>query len=113
MSAAHSGFTSRLRKIDKRNRRLAEGWKPRLNRNGLITLEPARRVRLPLFTPLFVLAGFFVFKGYLLAALGAPAYAEKIALLGAGTFVERAGAWTMQVDPLTGWVAQLLAPAVG
>lgn len=76
--------------------------------SGLVTIQPARRIRLPQLTLFSVLCGFFVFKGYLVAALGDAVYSEKIALLDAGTVVEKAGAFVMQADPLTGLLADLI-----
>lgn len=78
-----------------------------MDRSGLITIQPTTRVRLPQLTLLSVLCGFFVFKGCLLAALGDSVYAEKLALLDAGTVVERIGAFAMQSDPLTTLIASL------
>ena len=47
----------------------------------------------------------FVFKATMYALLGAATYADRVAQLSAGTFVERACAWVMAADPATIWVA--------
>ncbi|GAA3868673.1 hypothetical protein GCM10022404_18480 [Celeribacter arenosi] len=47
----------------------------------------------------------FVFKATMFALLGAATYADRVAKLAAGSFVERACAWVMTADPATIWVA--------
>lgn len=43
----------------------------------------------------------FTLKASLHVAIGGAVYDEKIALMLAGTDIDRAGAWVMQADPLT------------
>lgn len=112
-SVVNAEFGARLRRIEKTNRRLARGWKPRMDRSGLVTLVPTHRFRVPRISLFVVLVGFFVFKGYLLTALGTAAYDAKLALLGEGTVVERAGAWVMQPDPVSLRVGEALAALLG
>ncbi|WP_208348825.1 hypothetical protein [Pseudaestuariivita rosea] len=59
---------------------------------------------------MLLIVAFFVFKGLMLAHLGVADYENQIVLLQQGTSVEQAGAWAMQVDPLTQWLAAQIGP---
>ena len=50
------------------------------------------------------------FKAFLLAGLGEDAYGERLAALEAGESYEVAGAWIMQVEPVTATLAGIIAP---
>lgn len=104
-------FDKRLRRIERRNRRLSHGAVPYIDSTGLVSYRPRRSgLRLPL-RGLFLLAlGFIVFKGLVLAHLGPDLYDERVEALRMGTVIERGGAWAMQVDPASAWVAAQIWP---
>ena len=49
-----------------------------------------------------------LFKGFLHAQLGAQSYQDRIEALAAGTVIEQAGAWVLQVDPVTQKIAEVM-----
>lgn len=109
MSIAHGNFDKRLRRIVKAHTRMANGVTYKVDGNGLIQPQPR------LYNPKFPLRGLimmvgaaFLFKGYIFATLGQTTYDERVAELGAGTLIEKAGAWMMQADPATIAVAEVL-----
>ena len=111
MSESFAGFEARLKKIDRKRSRLAQGYKGTIGRDGLIVFRPARRQRgIPLRAIVLLVVGFFVFKGMVLAHTGAATYGERIDALKSGTMVEQAGAFLMQSDPVTMGIAQYLRP---
>jgi hypothetical protein len=108
---AHIEFDKRLRRIQRRNRRLSRGAVPYIDSTGLVTFRPRRQgLRLPLRGLLLLVVGFIAFKGLVLAHLGTDLYQDRLALLRAGTVIEQGGAWAMQIDPATEWVAGQLWP---
>ncbi len=109
MSNAFSGFETRLKKIDRNHTRLARGYKSRVSRDGLIVFKPVRRQRgIPLRAIVFLVVGFFVFKGVVMAHIGGAIYEQRVAALQNGTMVEKAGAFAMQPDPISIGIAQKL-----
>jgi hypothetical protein len=103
-------FDKRLRRIDRKRRKLARGYVTYVDKNGLVNYRPRRGFRLPLKGVLLFVLGFFGFKGVVLTNLGPDTYSERVQALGEGTVVEQAGAWLMQADPLTQFIAQTLWP---
>ncbi len=111
MSDAYSGFDSRLRKIDRKRARLANGYKSKVSKDGLIVFKPKRRqAGFPLRALVLLIIGFFVFKGMIMAHIGTSLYEQRVAALMEGTLVEQAGAYVMQTDPVTERIAQKLRP---
>lgn len=100
-------FDRRLRRIERKHRRMSNGRVAVVDDNGLITYRARRRApRLPL-RGLFLLAmGLLAFKGLVLTHLGAETYDLRIEALKSGTVVEQAGAWLMQADPVTVWISE-------
>lgn len=100
-------FDKRLRRIDKRHKKLAKGYVHTIGHDGLIMSTPRRRVerRFPLRGLLLVAIGVFAFKGFLYAQLGGATYTQRVDKLAAGTPVEQIGAYMMQAEPATLWVA--------
>lgn len=106
MTAAIANFEKRLNKIDKKHRRLVEkGGKPKMDETGLVSMQPRSDFRLSLRPLVYVLFGFLLFKGFLLASLGPAGYAERVGVLQDGTVVEQVGAVIMQVDIVTERIA--------
>lgn len=99
-------FDRRIRRLLRKHDRLAQGVVHRVGPDGLITAHPRRRMPLPpLRAIVMILAAAFVFKAYLLYALGAATYDERLAVLETGNLFEQAGAVVMTPDPATEWMA--------
>ncbi|EBA18503.1 hypothetical protein RSK20926_12309 [Roseobacter sp. SK209-2-6] len=111
MSVQHQEFRGRVSKLQGKHRAMASGYSARVQKDGLIVVEP-RRIRSRFsgrFVVLFLVA-FLGFKAFLMAALGLDSYEERVARLATGTGVERAGAFVMQVDPISRWGAEKIGP---
>ncbi len=100
-------FEKRARRIERRHRRLSAGYRTVITRNGLIEARPLRRtgLRFPWKGVILALVALMGFKVFLYTQLGALTYNDRVGRLEAGTAVEQAGAWVMQADPLTLWLA--------
>ncbi|MHA7876774.1 MAG: hypothetical protein ACX938_15260 [Roseivivax sp.] len=80
-----------------------------MNSNGLFEHKPARRGRRwPLKLGLFLIVLGLGAKVGLVSALGTEAYAAHVEALETGNATERAGAFLMQIDPLTARAAEML-----
>ncbi|OUS22321.1 hypothetical protein DI396_08115 [Litorivita pollutaquae] len=111
MADSFADFDTRLRKIDRTQRKMQGGYTTHVGRDGLIVVRPRRSgVRLPLKGMMILALGFFGFKGALLAHLGPQTYADKVAVLELGSPVEQFGAWAMVSDPATQVIARTLSP---
>lgn len=111
LSESHADFAKRLKVLDRKHEAMNRGYTTRVRDDGLIVIKPRRRG--PTISPRIVLSGvfcFFAFKAFMLSAIGPEGYGERVALLQAGTPVEQAGAWAMQADPLTQFMAETLGP---
>ncbi len=110
MASAQVPFNKRLNRIVRKHQRMQYGVSYKIDPSGMIVARPRLyNPKFPLRGLLLVLATAFVLKGYMLASLGAGVYDEKVALLEQGTTVEKIGAWVMQSDPATQFVAARLA----
>ncbi|WP_095588293.1 hypothetical protein [Actibacterium ureilyticum] len=69
-------------------------------------VKPVRRSYLR--SALLVAGSFLLIKSLLLMQIGATDYQDRVARLKTGGYVERAGAYVMQMDPVTVWVAEKL-----
>jgi len=110
---SYKAFDARLKGIAKRKTRLERGYKSQVTRDGLIIFRPRTRAISPRvsFRGLFYLIfGFFLFKGMIMAHLGGTIYAERVAALQDGTFIEQAGGFVMQPDAVTQAIATQLRP---
>lgn len=100
-------FSKRLRRIDRRHQKMARGYVTVVNSDGLVVARPRRtQLRFPWKMLAVAALALFVFKGFVYANLGQASYSERVTLLQAGTPAEQFGAWVMQADPLTLWIAQ-------
>lgn len=110
MDRQHREFGSRVKRIDRRHRKLADGYVSSVSTDGLVVAVPrSRRMRVP-FAGLALLAlGIIGFKGIVHSQLGPTAYEARIDRLAQGSQVEKVGAWVMQADPLTLWVSEQAA----
>ncbi|MFA5582053.1 MAG: hypothetical protein WDA25_08900 [Paracoccaceae bacterium] len=108
--ASQLRFNERLLRITQRHKALENGYTASVNHDGLIVARPRkRRIGFPFRGLSLALVLFIAFKGFVLADLGQTAYGEQITRLAGGNLPERAGAWVMQADGATQWVATTLA----
>ncbi|MBZ4022592.1 hypothetical protein CKO11_08995 [Rhodobacter sp. TJ_12] len=63
---------------------------------------------LPLRALAFLCIGILLFKGALLAEIGPDTYQARVTLLAEGSSLERVGAWVLQADAPTQWIATQL-----
>jgi hypothetical protein len=109
--ASYVKFDKRLREIERRHRKAAAGFVRLEERDGLLVPveKPAfsRRRLSPRFF-VFLLAGFLLFKGVLLATIGTISYSSRVDTLAEGTWAEQVGAWVMYPDQITLWIADLI-----
>lgn len=110
MAHAETPFEERVRRLMRKHSRMAHnGVVHRIGADGLIITRPRRRApAFPLRGLVILLGAAFLFKSFLYAWLGASVYAERVALLQSGSLVEQGGAWLMQADPVTIWIAALI-----
>lgn len=81
-----------------------------LGRSHYLARKHTRRRGVWLRPLAFILLAFLLLKGGLHAQLGSDLYGERIALLAAGTAVERAGAWVLSADALTLKISEQIRP---
>jgi len=108
-------FRKRLGALDRKHAGLANGYTTKVRNDGLIVVKPkrGRRSRVSVLRGLFVIAfGFVAFKAFMLASMGEITYNERVAKLNQGTVIEQGGAWVMQIDPATTFVAGFIDPFV-
>ena len=104
-------FEERLRLLSRKHNAMARGYVTRIQPDGLIVARPRRAtVRISPRAIFLFLAAFIGFKAFLVANLGPQTYDDRLARLNDGTMVEKAGAFVMQADPLTMYVAQQIGP---
>lgn len=106
MAQANVPFDKRLKRIVRRHERMSNGVVRTVNADGLIVSRPrVYRPRFPLKGLVAILITGFLFKGFLFAGLGEEAYAQRVGVLEQGSVVEQAGAWVMQPDIATLFIA--------
>ena len=106
MAHADLSFEHRVRHLARKHRQMAQGIVHHMGSDGLVSAYPRRRMpSFPLRGLMVLLGAAFLFKAFLFAALGASVYEDRVALLSSGSIVEQGGAWVMQADPATIWVA--------
>lgn len=107
-------FEDRLRSLENKHRAMSRGYVTHMQSDGLIVARPKRKLmRVSGKSLLVFLLGFLAFKGFLLANLGSPTYAERLGYLQNGTPVEKAGAVVMQIDPVTRFFAGKMQSYMG
>ncbi len=107
MAQAHVPFDKRLKRIVRRHDRMASsGAVKTVNADGLIVARPrVYKPKFPLKGILVLVILGFLFKGFLFAYLGEAEYANRVAGLSEGSMMEKVGAWVMQADPATMFLA--------
>lgn len=110
LSDQHRDFQDRIRRIEKAHAKMAHGVVFKLGSDGVIRPEGQKQKRsfVALRAMLIVLVVFFLLKGVMLRSMGEPAYGGRLALLEAGTALEKAGAVVMAPDAATVWLAGTL-----
>lgn len=104
-------FDQRMRRLTRKHRAMSRGYATGIRSDGLIVIKPRRfQRRVSLRAVILFVAAFLVFKGFMIASLGATTYEQRVARLQSGTAAERAGAWVMQPDPVAKMVAEQIGP---
>jgi len=99
-------FNERLHLLAQKHHAMSRGYVTQVQPDGLIVARPRRRqVRISGRAIFLFLAAFIGFKAFLVANLGLLTYEDRLDRLNAGTKIEQAGAFAMQADPLTMFVA--------
>ncbi len=105
-SSQQSEFIGRLQRVDRINRKGGGFEATGTLGRSFYNRKPRNRSFLrPL---IFIAAGFLLIKAMLLTQIGAIDYQERVDRLAAGTQVEKAGAYVMQMDAATVWISETL-----
>ncbi|WP_237215610.1 hypothetical protein [Ruegeria lacuscaerulensis] len=106
MTGKQLEFDQRVHRLNKKHAKLSRGYRATMRKDGLVVMRPQRvQSAVPAKVLLMCLVGFFAFKTFLLASLGPSAYEYRVDSLSQGTSVEQAGAWIMQIDPISAFLA--------
>ncbi len=106
-------FDQRLNLLARKHQAMSRGYVTRMQSNGLIIAQPKRRAtHVPRRAVILFLLAFFCFKAFLVANLGPQTYDDRLARLQSGTYVEKAGAFVMQADPVTVYLAGQIGPVL-
>lgn len=104
-------FDRRIQRLSRKHQSMSRGYATRMRADGLIITTPRRSgVPVPVRAILFVFLALFAFKGFLLASIGPDSYADRVQRLSDGTVVEQAGAWVMQIEPASAFIASQIGP---
>lgn len=113
MDSALRNFEKRKKTVRRKHTRMARGYVTKMNREGLMVQRPDNKVGGFAKRLLFLaIIGFVGFKTLLLAGLGEADYIERVATLENGSVYEQAGAFLMQIDPVTKVIADLVSPYI-
>lgn len=103
-------FHQRVDRLSRKHAALVHGADTFLRADGLLVAAPRRRwsVRPGLSLKMLTLCllGFVLFKGFLIVAVGPVTYDSRVERLAQGTPAEAIGAWAMQREPVSDWLAQ-------
>ncbi|MCA0907561.1 MULTISPECIES: hypothetical protein [Ruegeria] len=110
MEAAMTGkqleFTQRVNRLNKKHQKMSRGYRATMRKDGLVVMKPQRvSSAVPARVLLLTLLSVVAFKAFLLSSLGPTGYQYRIDSLNEGTSVEKAGAWVMQIDPVSQAIA--------
>ncbi len=109
MADTFTQFEKRLASLERKHKELAHGYVPKINPDGLITIEPKRtngRIGARVLVAGFL--GFMVFKIVTVILVGPAVYEERLEGMRQGTGAERFGAWMLQNDPVTQTVSGMV-----
>ena len=105
-------FRKRQHAITRKHTRMARGYVNKLDKtSGVIVQQPDSKTGgVGLGILLKLAAGLMVLKVLTLSWLGTEVYEGHVAELRAGSSIEQAGAFVMQIDPVSARAAALLSP---
>ena len=104
-------FDQRLNLLARKHKALSRGYVTHMRADGLIVARPRRQAsRLPRKAVFLFLLAFLCFKAFLVASLGPQTYDDRLGRLQAGTIIEEGGAFVMQADPVTLYLAKQIGP---
>ncbi|WP_170473715.1 hypothetical protein [Ruegeria arenilitoris] len=110
MTGKQLDFGQRVTRLNKKHEKLSRGYRATMRPDGLVVMKPQRvKSAIPARVLLLCLLAFFGFKALLLFHLGEPAYSERVEILSQGTNVEVAGAWIMQIEPVSQFFSDQIA----
>jgi len=114
MEDALNSFYKRQQRVQKKHARMAQGYKTKLDKNGVFVQVPDSKtgsygLRIMMWSALV----FMAFKAFLLTGLGTADYEGHVAALAQGTSFEQVGAWFMQIDPVTAKISELAGLVIG
>lgn len=113
MSEEHRQFTTRLRRLEKKQNAMNRyGYSTLIRPDGTLVVRPKKRLesRITGRSVFLFLAAFMLFKGFLIASIGGIGYDERVAKLSAGSVLEQGGALIMFADPLSLMIAGKIGP---
>lgn len=111
MAQNYAQFDKRLTNIGRKHRAMSRGYTTRMRSDGLLVARASRPThRISMTSVLLFVVGLFVFKAFLIASLSPESYEVRVNRLAEGTIVEAAGAWVMQIDPISGMIANQIGP---
>lgn len=119
MKDGFAHFDRRLERLADRRAALEEGSRLEVDDTGLVKAIPTgvRRRQigraLPVRAAMIIAAVLLTFKGFLLYQLGFGVYTAKVAAMAQGDTMDRAGAWLMQIEPVTMWVYEVISFVAG
>lgn len=96
-------FYGRLKRVDRIHRRGGGFEAPGTLGRSYYTARPRRSLLRPL---LLLVAGFMILKAVLLVQIGEADFQGRVATLNEGSQLEQIGAWALQMDPATIWLAE-------
>ncbi|MGE4326819.1 MAG: hypothetical protein AB7E21_12050 [Pseudodonghicola sp.] len=103
-------FHQRVERLSRRHAALVHGADTYLRADGLLVAAPRRRwsgrAGLSMKALALCVLAFILFKGFLIVAVGAVTYDSRVERLAQGTPAEAIGAWAMQREPVSDWLAQ-------
>ncbi|WP_293573336.1 hypothetical protein [Phaeobacter sp.] len=114
MGEQSNSFYARLDRLERKHEAMASrGYTARVRADGLVVVKPKRiQSRISGRSLILFVAAFFLFKGFLLATLGFGSYDFRVAQLREGTALERAGAFVMERDPVSQFIAEKIGPVL-
>jgi hypothetical protein len=116
MVETQSDFRMRVGLLGRKHAEMAKGYTTVVRNDGLVVVKTkpvVTRRYVPTRGLILLVLGFFLFKSFMLASLSEITYNERVAKLGQGSLLEQAGAWVMQLDPITTYIAGWLEPVSG
>ncbi|WP_255200053.1 hypothetical protein [Sulfitobacter sp. HGT1] len=113
MVETHQQFGKRVNNLNRKHKALANGYYTTIRNDGLVIARPRRRdTGLPVKYILALVVLFVLLKAFMLSANGPGTYQIRLNALSEGTAIERAGAWILQVDPVTQALANKIGPVL-